>query len=507
MILFSVLQKAGCIDHLVGEWEGKLAFVVQTDSRKIKPREEDHPENAGENRELFFVPLKGEKFDGHQFIPTFLASKHRYFAVELGQDAQIKAWQKSYPDLKAVVVTDTLKFLQEIAALRVRDWRKKNPAGKIMGITGSNGKTTHKEMLAFLLEGILPGQIHFSRGNLNNHIGVPLTLLGLEDTHQIVLVEMGINHPGEMNPLCQMADPECALITNIGATHLEFMGSEAGVWQEKSQLFRYVIRRAEQKPKHNAFLLMGGEKRWMASLPPAGIRQIVVQEVVSQEREAAGDFSSSVPDQKTLPESDYVLQVRGHGGQLTAPPKTWFWQNKNIAGHHNQANLGRALLAASLLVGDEHQNALEQRAAAFKATYNRSSWLKIADKSFYLDAYNANPSSMQTALKSFVQQMQEEGVKFAQCCVVLGDMNELGAAAGQFHEQIGHLLHQLGVKNVIFVGRYAQHYAQGFGGSAQIFARREDLLKQWPKLWPQYAYFFIKASRSLQLEELTDITS
>ena len=495
MILFSVLQKAGCIDHLVGEWEAKLALAVQTDSRKIKPVEAGAKQ---EERALFFIPLKGENFDGHQFIPAFLASGHRCFAVELAHEKALAAWQKDYPDLKAVVVTDTLKFLQEIAALRVQAWRQKNPAGKIMGITGSNGKTTHKEMIAFLLEGILPEEVHYSQGNLNNHIGVPLTLLGLEDNHQVVLGEMGINHPGEMTPLCQMADPECALITNIGATHLEFMGSEAGVWEEKSNLFRYVLRRAGLKPNPGAFVLMGGEAHWMASLPASPVKQIVVQEILTAPDGEGSEVAAA---------GDYVLQIRGHGGQLTTPQKTWYWQNKNIAGSHNQANLGRALLAAALLVGDQHQEALEKRAADFKASFNRSSWLKIADKSFYLDAYNANPSSMQTALQSFVQQMREEGVNPRQCCVVLGDMNELGPTSGQKHEQIGQLLRQLEVKNAIFVGRYAQHYAQGFAKNATIFATREDLLTQWPQIWPQYTYFFIKASRSLQLERLTDITS
>ena len=500
MILFSVLQRAGCIDQLVGNWDAKMALEVKTDSRKIKPISSTQ-HAAG--REVFFVPLKGEKFDGHQFIPAFLANGHRCFAIEAAQAQELAKWQQSYPDLKAVVVTDTLKFLQEMAALRVQAWRKQNPDGKILGITGSNGKTTHKEMIAFLLEGIFPEKVHCSPGNLNNHIGVPLTLLALEDTHRFILVEMGINHPGEMFPLCQMADPDCALITNIGATHLEFMGSEAGVWQEKSNLFRYVLRRAGQKPNPSVFLLMGGDGKWMHDLPPSSVRQIVVQEVLATDSSVGKDLNESPSSH----EKDYTLCVQGHGGQLTTPQKTWFWQNKNIAGTHNQANLGRALLAAALLVGDNYQEALENRAADFKATFNRSSWLKIADRSFYLDAYNANPSSMETALTSFFQQMQEEGVNLGQCCVVLGDMNELGASAPQQHEQIGRLLHKLSAQNAIFVGRYAQHYAQGFGQKAVVLARREDLLVQWPQLWPQYTYFFIKASRSLQLEELTDITS
>ena len=486
MILFSVLQNASVIERIVGNLRGTTASIV-TDSRQIK----DYDPNS--SVETFFIPLVGERFNGHQFIEDFLAKGHRCFAVAVTEQAQLATWQAKYPDLAAVVVTDTLKFLQELAALRVQDWRKKNPAGQIMGITGSNGKTTHKEMLAYLIEGILPGKVHTSKGNLNNHIGVPLTLLGIEDQHQVIIVEMGINHPGEMLPLCQMADPESALITNIGSTHLEFLGSEAGVWQEKKNLFLYCQQRAAKKPRPGAFLLMGGAAHWMQDLPASPLKTMIVQE-----RSPLDNGTSA---------AEYCLTVLGHGGELQTPDGHIYWQNKNIVGQHNQANLGRALLAAISLRGWSAQAALEEQAAGFKASFNRSSWVRQGDLAFYLDAYNANPSSMAAALRSFVQQMAEDGINLGQCCFVLGDMNELGPQAPELHRQIGRLLGELHALEAIFVGRYAEYYAEGFPGRSTQYVDREALKAAWPLWQKRFSYFFIKASRSLQLEAITAITS
>ncbi|MBP5297136.1 MAG: hypothetical protein J6Y94_07390 [Bacteriovoracaceae bacterium] len=241
--------------------------------------------------------------------------------------------------------------------------------------------------------------------------------------------------------------------------------------------------------------MMGGDARWMQDLPASDLQSIVVEEDLGNSPAAAPSSAA------------YRLTVVGPGGELVTPQGHLYWQNKNIVGQHNQANLGRALLAAMLLVGSSHQAALEKQAAGFKASFNRSSWVRQGDLNFYLDAYNANPSSMAAALRSFVQQLASDGVKLGQCCFVLGDMNELGPRAAELHREIGRLLGELKAVEAIFVGRYAAYYEEGFKGKATSYVDRDALLAAWPLWQKRFRYFFIKASRSLQLEALTAITS
>ncbi|MGZ3809463.1 MAG: UDP-N-acetylmuramoyl-tripeptide--D-alanyl-D-alanine ligase, partial [Bacteriovorax sp.] len=209
----------------------EVELKINTDSRTLK---------QGET----FVALHGENFDGFNYVEQALKIGARaiVFSSKPERNQKIEYWSKEYPHALFVEATDSLKFIQELASLYIQDWRAKKATRKIIGITGSNGKTTHKEMIYSLLNSLFPEKVLATKGNLNNHIGVPLTIFRLSDDHDIAIIEMGMNHPGEIGELCAIAHPEHGMITNVGSAHIEFMHSVENIFDEKKSLYLAVLK-------------------------------------------------------------------------------------------------------------------------------------------------------------------------------------------------------------------------------------------------------------------------
>jgi UDP-N-acetylmuramoyl-tripeptide--D-alanyl-D-alanine ligase len=428
-----------------------------------------------------FVAIPGAKVNPLDLIQQLLNQQCPLVIYQADAINQQKVSQLSqqFPRTHFLPVSDSITFLQQLAHAHVLDWKARSPKNSVFAISGSNGKTTHKEMLAFILKSALPGKIVATEKNNNNHLGVPLTLLQINEQTELVVLELGSNHPGEIKVLCDIAHPDAGITTNIGATHLEFFGSEENVFEEEAYLF------------HAVKSVTGGRGFFMLNVDDPFLKQLPVTSGSITYGEAA----------------DAAARVFFHedGASIQCKGSEYVVHNAHITGRHNKLNLITCYFIA-LHYYPELKQPLLRAAAEFRPTRNRSEWIEFAGKSVFLDAYNANPSSMKAALEGFKESVAEQGLQLTQACVVLGDMNELGEKAPQYHEEVGAFVKILGFTNVYFIGRYASHYQQGYlGGSARLSSSefkpeyRNECLKNYP-------IHFIKGSRSLQLESLFDIT-
>ena len=427
-----------------------------------------------------FVALVGESFDAFNFIAAVADGGAQVIVCQnaIGRSEIVEGFTLQYPDCCFIIVEDSLKFLQQLAHAHLKNW-KKSAGGKVLAITGSNGKTTYKNMLRNFLQSVVGDQLHATDGNFNNHIGVPLTIFGLTLDHRYLVIELGTNHPGEIELLCNIAMPDGGLITNIGNAHLEFFHSEENIFKEKSTLYHYVREKRGEMP----FITCGDDPFLKKLSPFAGCRSWGEQN--GEVRVTLGSDQQQV--MLNLPDG-VVVKL----------------ENEHIIGEHNFKNLAATFLMAVTIFPDKLEH-LVQADSDFKPTVNRSSWIERDQRHYFLDAYNANPASMEIALRSFVTHCQQKGVEMDKIGAVLGDMNELGEGAPNFHRQIGELLSSLGVGLAIFVGRFAPDYQQGFGDGAHIYSSVKELAASWHKVICGPNYIIIKGSRSLQLESLIDI--
>lgn len=365
--------------------------VVTTDSRNC-------PEGS-----IFFA-LKGETFDGNEFAIQALEKGCAYAVVDNPEIAN--------QDERLILVPDVLKALQELAAHHRREW-----GGTVLQITGTNGKTTTKELIsAVLSEG---KQVLYTEGNLNNHIGVPRTLLRIKREHDIAIVETGANHPGEIADLCQIVGADYGLITNVGRAHLEGLGSFEGVKRTKGELYDDLHVRGK-KIFLNAFdddllqmALERGFSLWEDALPYVEGRVSNVSPYVEMQWRAEDD----------------------------AP---WQSVKTNLIGAYNIANL-RAAVTIGLHFGitpEQINHALE----TYKPTNSRSELREVGSNRLIVDAYNANPSSMKAALTNF--SFFEDKHKM----VILGDMRELGEASLEEHKRILKQLEEMNLERIWLVG-------------------------------------------------------
>jgi UDP-N-acetylmuramoyl-tripeptide--D-alanyl-D-alanine ligase len=465
MINLSLVSKCPSVKRPVTK-SGHLNFC--TDTRKYA-----HPSA--------FVAIPGVKVNPLDVISDLLGKGcpvvfYQEDSVNNDKATELKA---SYPQTEFVPVSDSVTFLQEISHHHIKEWKTKNPRNTIFAISGSNGKTTHKEMLSFLLKEVLAGKVIATEKNNNNHLGVPLTLLGVTDATEMVVLELGSNHPGEIKVLCDIAEPNAGLTTNIGATHLEFFGSEEKVYEEEAYLFHAVNDVTHGK----GFFLINNDDPFLKRLAPTA-GSIVYGE--------ASDVQARI---KFL-EGGAELHYKGQ--QLVA-------LNSHITGKHNKLNLITCLFIACHFY-PEHKVAFVEACNNFRPTKNRSEWIQFEGRSVYLDAYNANPSSMKAALQGFKESVLEQGFSLSDSCIVLGDMNELGDSTPQYHKEVGAYVNELGFPNVFYIGRFSSHYLSGDPrghtktSSAEFKNEyRSDCLKK-------FSIHFIKGSRSLQLESLFDIT-
>ena len=365
--------------------------LVTTDSRKC-------PEGS-----IFFA-LKGETFDGNNYALQAL-EKGCAFAVVDNPDV-------AKQDERLILVPDVLKALQELAAYHRKAWGK-----TVLQITGTNGKTTTKELIsAVLSEG---KNVLYTEGNLNNHIGVPLTLLRIKPEHDIAVIETGANHPGEIANLCRIVEADYGLITNVGRAHLEGFGSFEGVKQTKGELYD-DLRARSKKIFLNAFdedLLQMAQSRefvlWEDALPYVEGRVSEATPFVEMQWRAEDD----------------------------AP---WHTVKTNLIGAYNIANL-RAAVTIGLHFGITPQQ-INHALEAYKPTNSRSELRKVGSNRLIIDAYNANPSSMKAALTNF----SFFGDKHKM--VILGDMRELGAESLEEHRRIAKQLQDMELERIWLVG-------------------------------------------------------
>lgn len=436
---------------------------INTDSRTFK---------EGET----FVGLVGENFDGFDYVVSVIEKKPKAIVYHSKADREVIvfALTEKYPEIVFIEVTDTLEFLQELATVHIQEWRSRSPDRKIIGITGSNGKTTHKEMIFYLLSSLHPGKVLATKGNLNNHIGVPKTIFDITEEHEIAVIEMGMNHSGEIQALCDIAFPEHGIITNIGAAHIEFLKSMDNIFKEKGTLYENVLKNSKGK----GVFVVNGDDEYLSRLPKS--------EGLLTYGEKQGDVK---------------IKISGPEIRFALDGKEMLITNNNISEHHNLKNLvGTALFAMRLFPGHE-EKILKFASNYEQPSMNRSQWMG----NVFLDAYNANPSSMRVSLDSFVTVMKNKNIALEDCYFVLGDMNELGEFAREMHKEIAQHVKNLGIKNVSFIGRYRDFYLEGFSSPTSSFLKKEEFHNDWQTIRKNYKFIFVKASRSLQLETLMSI--
>jgi UDP-N-acetylmuramoyl-tripeptide--D-alanyl-D-alanine ligase len=384
--------------------EGKNVFSgVSTDSRSIK---------SGE----LFVPLSGEHFDGHDFIEQAVKSGAAGALVEEGKDIH-------QPGFTLIEVADTLRALQDIAHFV----RMSRPELPVIGITGTNGKTTTKEMLASILA--RRGPVLKNEGNLNNHIGVPLTLLELKEEHWIAVIEMGMSAPGEIDRLAKIAAPQTGVITNVGPAHLDVLRDLAGVAKAKGEL--------------------------IAALPPEGTAVLNADDPYL--KTAASEFkgktlSFGLGRDAQVFATEIEEKQKGMSFRLKAPGATVLIK-LNFIGSHNIYNaLAAAAAALSLgMTAEEIRGGLEEcRPAKMRMQEEMIDGVRVIN-----DTYNANPASMAAAISALAA--MKGGRKFA----ILGEMLELGSTASRSHFDTGRLAGASGVYMLVLVGEHAPDAAQG----------------------------------------------
>jgi UDP-N-acetylmuramoyl-tripeptide--D-alanyl-D-alanine ligase len=410
--------------------------TVTTDSRNC----------AGDS---VFYALKGDRFDGNDYIEQALESGAAYAVGD----------RKNLPENNRIIQVDNvLQTLQDLA-----NYHRKQMETKVIAVTGTNGKTTTKELIAAALSSKY--KTLYTQGNLNNHIGVPLTLLHLEPDHAFAVIEMGASHPGEIRSLCRIAEPDYGLITNVGKAHLEGFGSFEGVVRAKTELYDFLREKGG-----TAFGNLDNQilKVWYDYLP-------VVCYGTDLDAFIHGKTIASAP----------ALALEWEKGERKNKITT------HLAGNYNFENVLAAICIASYFeVESEKINyAIEN----YLPSNNRSQNQKTEKNHLIIDAYNANPSSMQVALDNF------DSLNVSPKMVIIGEMNELGAYAPEEHQKLVNRLNELPC-TVVLVGENFKKCAS-LNPEWKLFTTTDDLITYLQTVSPSGYHILIKGSRGNQLEK------
>ncbi|MDW7692226.1 UDP-N-acetylmuramoyl-tripeptide--D-alanyl-D-alanine ligase [Flammeovirgaceae bacterium SG7u.111] len=396
-----------------------------------------------------FFALKGASFNGNAFAKDALAKGASYAVVDEEQFAGIE---------KAILVEDVLECLQKLANLH-----RKTLGFTIVGITGSNGKTTTKELAYRVLS--QKYETASTPGNFNNHIGVPLTLLGIGAETEMVVLELGDNHPGEIMELCQISEPDFGLITNIGKDHLEGFGSMEANIRAKSELFDHLLR--------------NGGNVFVNSIDP------ILKNMSKR-------FASPIM---------YGAEGDAHFAQLeSANPFIHYRAGDTLVktqmtGAYNFENMMAAIALGQYFEVEEEK--IHQAIGSYIPQNNRSQWIEKGSNTILLDAYNANPSSVEAAIESFAQlETDKEKV------LILGDMFELGSISQSEHQNMVALAKQQGFAKLIFCGNL---YYEQKNKDDLFFPKREELERFILKNPFENTCFLLKGSRGMALEKLVEV--
>jgi len=411
---------------------------VCTDTRKIK-------------KGALFFALKGANFNGNLFVEQ---------ALEQGCSLAISDDQKFKHHENIIVVENVLHTLQQLANFHRHTFKK----CKFLAITGSNGKTTSKELIANVLAQNF--DTVFTKGNLNNHIGVPLTLLDIRTEPDFAIIEMGANHQGEIKELMEIADPDYGYITNFGLAHLEGMGGVEGVIKTKSELYDYL--RA-----NNGFAFVNASDSRMIS-KSEGVKRLLF-----------GSEENSFAQAEIITSNPFLtvkIVFQSNSIQFESA----------MVGEYNIHNM----LAAACIgfYFGVPLNKIEEGIRNYKPDNNRSQLENTSKNELLLDAYNANPSSMTFAIQSFAKM----NAKFPKI-VILGKMMELGVESKKHHDEIASLATQQNFEQVIVVG---DDYPDFDSVTYRKFKTVSDLIEMLHKESMSNKTILIKGSRANQLEQL-----
>ena len=430
--------------------------AVSTDSRAVRHGD-------------LFVALKGERFDGHEFVAQAAAAGASAVMVDSGSGIRDSAMQ-----LPLIAVADTLLALGKLAQY----WRRQFDI-PLVALTGSNGKTTVREMLAAILrEAVKTGSrvpspeslVLATRGNLNNHIGVPLTLLELRREHRYAVIEMGMNHAGEISYITRLAEPDVALINNAGLAHIEFLGSVEAIARAKGEIFEGL--------KADGVAVINADERYAPLWRElaAGRKQL----------EFGLEASAAVRASYRMRGLDSEIMLKTPLGEAsTVVP---------APGLHNVRNALAASAAAT---------ALQVPVAAVAAGLARFPGVKgrlqrkicVHGATLLDDSYNANPDSARAAIAVLAQM---PGTRL----LVLGDMGELGQQAAALHAEVGAFARASGIDRLLTLGELSAQASQAFGAGARHFPRIEELLAEIGNALAPGVTVLVKGSRFMQMERV-----
>lgn len=410
---------------------------VTTDSRNC-------PEGS------MFIALKGETFNGNAFAAQALKQGCRYAVID----------ESEYAGEGTILVDNCLQALQQLA-----NYHRRQLKTPVIGITGTNGKTTTKELISTVLSRKF--NTLYTEGNFNNHIGVPLTLLRLTKEHEMAVVEMGANHPGEIKTLVHIAEPDYGIITNVGKAHLQGFGSFEGVIRTKGELYDFL------RDKGGATIFIQNENPCLNGIAE-GLTCVRYGQTVGLY--VSGELISCSP----------FLSFRWTAEGVSHEVNT------HLIGSYNLDNmLAAAAIGRYFGVSDDD---ISSALASYLPHNNRSQLKETADNKLIVDAYNANPTSMMAALKNFRQ------VEAPHKMVILGDMKELGEASREEHQKVVDYLKECGFDRVVLVGpefAAATH-------SYQTFQHVDEVLADIRMHKPQGYYILIKGSNSMKLSQLPE---
>jgi UDP-N-acetylmuramoyl-tripeptide--D-alanyl-D-alanine ligase len=410
---------------------------ICTDSRKV-----------GKNQ-MFFA-LSGQNFDGNHFAEQ---------AIEMGARMAIIDNKKYKTNKNCILVPDVLKCLQELSL-----FHRKSLNTIIIAVTGTNGKTSTKELISHVLQ--KKYKVSFTQGNLNNHIGVPLTLLSFTKDTEIGVVEMGANHKNEISNLCQIALPDYGLITNIGKAHLEGFGSFEGVIKAKSELYNYCKNNRKK-------VFVNGKDELLIKLS-SGLDRITY-----------GDSTTEKHDAQLVSADPFLIIKWKH-----------FLIQTQLVGEYNINNVLAAIKVGSYFHVPDTD--IVDAISEYKPQNNRSQLTKTQDNTLIIDAYNANPSSMELSIRNFVN------IKSTRKLLILGDMFELGKVAVKEHQKIIELVKSIGFTEVLFVGKNFFSLRKKAIKTYQFFLNTDDIIKFLSQNKISGYTILLKASRGIQLEKVLD---
>lgn len=409
---------------------------VSTDSRNIQER-------------CIFFALKGDNFNGNEYASE---------ALEKGAILAIVDEERHTANPNIILVNNTLTTLQQLA-----NYHRNYSKAKIISLTGSNGKTTTKELIRSVMETYYT--VIATQGNLNNHIGVPLTLLQIRPETEFAIVEMGANHQKEIELLCSIAEPDYGYITNFGKAHLEGFGGVEGVIKGKSELYDFI-------KENNKTIFYNADDT------------IQIEKTANY----TNKYSFSLTDN---PSDIKVKQITAHEYVAVVYNETKI--QSNLIGSYNLSNIAIAICIGDYfnISADNIKTGIEN----YTPQNNRSQIMHRGTNKIILDAYNANPSSMVAALDNFSKLQASDKL------VILGDMFELGATSPEEHQVVLDYAKNLGLTHVITLGDYFYKTSSSY----QSFSAYEDLKQYLQNINPKNHLILIKGSRGMKMERLLEV--